>query len=240
MVSLFGWRRKAASAPTLTPRSEPRDSIRAASGSTHTLAPERRVFLGRAAYFQLIAAAALARAAEATDSLVAREAVSLATAEILSTHHGLTAELVQMRADPLEAMEQHRAELDAFAERTRSADWRETLLAVYLCDGLLIDLFVALAPGIGSDGARYAALLSRTESAEVIVGTLAREIEQEPRLAGRLALWGRRLTGDALLLARGTLNLPAERELAEIGAAAATADLVAGHTRRMDRLGLTA
>ena len=49
-------------------------------------------------------------------------------------------------------------------------------------------------------------------------------IEQNPRVASRLAMWGRRLIGDTMLVARS----------------AAFAELIGAHTRRMDALGLTA
>ena len=75
--------------------------------------------------------------------------------------------------------------------------------------------------------------------------------EADPRIAGRLALWGRRLVGEALSQAQrvaverdalasllvGGQNRPGA-DLAELGRMFAR--LTDEHTRRMDRLGLAA
>ena len=76
-------------------------------------------------------------------------------------------------------------------------------------------------------------------------------IAADPRIAGRLALWGRRLVGEALSQAQrvaverdalasllvGGHNRPGA-DLAELGRMFAR--LTDEHTRRMDRLGLSA
>lgn len=242
VVAVVSWfrRRDRQAAPRLSQRRDSRSSVRAASGSTQTLAPDRRTYLGRAAYYQLVSYQMLTGAVEHGSSLVGREAISLAAAEILGRHHGLTAELERMRADPILEMQKHTAELDAYADRIRGEEWWQAALSVYLSDGIMNDLFIALAPGLGADGARYADLLAGDEGRTVLVETLRAAVTDNPGLADRLALWGRRIIGDALLIVRSTLHLPADPDEAEVLAAAATTELIAAHTRRMDALGLTA
>jgi hypothetical protein len=88
-------------------------------------------------------------------------------------------------------------------------------------------------------------------NSEFIVERVRSAIEADPRLAGRLALWGRRLVGEALSQAQ---RVAAERDalstllvggvdrpgtdLAEIGRMLAR--LTDNHARRMAALGLAA
>jgi hypothetical protein len=87
---------------------------------------------------------------------------------------------------------------------------------------------------------------------EFVVPVIRSAIEQDPRIAGRLALWGRRLVGEALSQAqrvaadRDALTMllvgggsgRAGGDLAEIGRMFTR--LTEAHTERMGRLGLTA
>ncbi|MCY7325189.1 MAG: hypothetical protein LH605_03560, partial [Microbacteriaceae bacterium] len=60
------------------------------------------------------------------------------------------------------------------------------------------------------------------------------------RLASRLAMWGRRLVGDTLLIARSALAVPENTAPDEVRLEPVFTELIAAHTRRMDALGLTA
>jgi LPS sulfotransferase NodH len=65
-------------------------------------------------------------------------------------------------------------------------------------------------------------------------------IEANPHLASRLAMWGRRLVGDTLLMARAALALPDNTAPDDARLEPVFTELIAAHTRRMDDLGLTA
>jgi hypothetical protein len=53
-------------------------------------------------------------------------------------------------------------------------------------------------------------------------------------------MWGRRLVGDTLLVARSALHLSGNRITDEERIEPIVTELIAAHTRRMDALGLTA
>jgi len=75
----------------------------------------------------------------------------------------------------------------------------------------------------------------------VLESELSAAIEADPTLADRLALWGRALVGDTLLIARSALR--ASEAPGTAGADEVEpvfTELIADHTRRMDALGLTA
>ena len=65
-----------------------------------------------------------------------------------------------------------------------------------------------------------------------------RHIENDPRIGSRLAMWGRRLVGDTLLVARSALASHAREDQERLEPV--WTELIAAHTRRMDALGLTA
>jgi LPS sulfotransferase NodH len=86
---------------------------------------------------------------------------------------------------------------------------------------------------------RISALLSDDEAEDLLVEELREAIDGNPRLASRLAMWGRRLVGDTMLVARSALHLE-QRADGEERVEPIFTELIAAHTRRMDALGLTA
>ena len=78
----------------------------------------------------------------------------------------------------------------------------------------------------------------------MLVHELQTAIENDVALGSRLAMWGRRLVGDTLLVARSAM--PAADPGTDRGDGAEAriepvfTELIAAHTRRMDGLGLTA
>jgi LPS sulfotransferase NodH len=75
---------------------------------------------------------------------------------------------------------------------------------------------------------------------ELLAAELLAAIDANPRLAARLAMWGRRLVGDTMLVARSALKTSANHDSDEARIEPVFTELIAAHTRRMDALGLTA
>ncbi|SEN13454.1 ferritin-like fold-containing protein [Cryobacterium luteum] len=224
-----------------------------------SLAPDVRHFLGQAAYCELGEFEALARAVATAPNLAVKEGLSAAAGRALSKHHGLITEIRRRGHEPATEMAPFVVNLDEFRRKTSGADWHELLLSCYLAGGLLDDFFIRLSDGLPRDiGPRVAQLLGEDSGTDVLVHELQTAIETDRALGSRLALWGRRLVGDTLLVARSAM--PAtdlssdERADSAAGADAAAAagasaeariepvftELIAAHTRRMDGLGLTA
>jgi hypothetical protein len=145
-------------------------------------------------------------------------------------------------------MEPFRVAIDAFHERTAPSDWLEGLVKAYVGEGIGADFYREVSAFVGSD---IHALVSDVVRDEGQAGVVVREVkaamEIDPRVAGRLALYGRRMVGEALSQAQ---RVAADREpLASllIGPKADLTALVAmfgrlteAHSRRMARLGLAA
>ncbi len=203
--------------------------------------PDLLPYLGQAAYLQLEAFQTLARVVGEVDDLAAKEKIAAAAGASLSKHQGVAAEIRRRGDDPAEVMRRFADEIDGFSALTTGADWQETLLAVRVTSGLLDDFFIRLAVGLPGDvGPRIAQLLGSDGGQDGIVDVLRDAIAVDERLASRLALWGRRLVGDTLLVARSALHLSGNAVTDDERIEPIFTELIAAHTRRMDALGLTA
>lgn len=202
--------------------------------------PDLDVYLGQAAYLELSLFEGLGRAAASAPHVRAQRVTARVAGSTLDRHRGLLAEIERTGGDPTASMEPHRDSVDAFRRRTEGADWHEAILASYVAAGLLNDVFVRLAAGLSADHRdRIVRVLEAGDDESTIVAELSAAIDDDPRLASRLALWGRRLVGDTLLVARAAISASHESADDERLEPVFT-ELVAAHTRRMDALGLTA
>ena len=159
---------------------------------------------------------------------------------MLEAHEGLITEMRGAGIDPVTAMDPFRADLDDYLRRIQGQDWPETLVTCYLTGGFLTDFFTGLAAGLPSGlSSRVSLLLDIDKGQDILVAELRAAIDASARLASRLAMWGRRLVGDTMLVARSSLSiggeLPGEERIEPV-----FTELISAHTRRMDALGLTA
>ena len=112
--------------------------------------------------------------------------------------------------------------VDAFHEHTAPNDWLESLIKAYVGDGLAADFYREIAAYVdASTRELILATLENTGRSEFVVDRVRKAIEADPKVAGRLALWARRLMGEAL---RQAQRVAAERD-------ALTALLVGGVDR---------
>ena len=208
--------------------------------------------LGALAYGELTAFSRLAADADLAPTQPDKAALAgLAVAEF---HHyeALVQRLRAMGVDPEEAMAPFIAPIDAFHDRTRPSGWLEGLVKAYVGDGIATDFYREISAYVDPATQNLVrSVLQDVGQAEFAVRAVREAIAADPRIAGRLALWGRRLVGEALSQAQrvaverdalasllvGGHNRPGA-DLAELGRMFAR--LTDEHTRRMDRLGLSA
>lgn len=142
------------------------------------------------------------------------------------------------------------ADLEA---RTVPRDWWERLISTYIGFGLVLDLQRELVSGMSGRSAAIAKeALADTGLGDFVVERLAAAVSQEPQLAARLALWGRRVVGEGLGMASRLISEhvelavlagivpPGTREVSPDLLSATMGRLTSEHARRMGRLGLTA
>jgi hypothetical protein len=107
-------------------------------------------------------------------------------------------------------MKPFRAAIDQFHLHTAPSDWLEGLVKAYVGDGLANDFYREIAAYLDPDTRDL--VVSSVENAghaEFVVERVRQTIAADPSLGGRLALWGRRLMGEALTQAQ---RVAAERE----------------------------
>ena len=175
----------------------------------------------------------------------------LATAEFRH-FMALRNRLVELGADPEIAMEPFRQTLEDFHMKTKPTDWLEGLMKAFVGDGIGLDFYREISSYVDPKTRELVCeVCDDLSQAAYVVERIRTAIEEDPKVAGRLALWGRRLVGEALSQAQ---RVAAERDalaaliiggvdrpgadLAEIGRMLAR--LTDNHSRRMADLGLAA
>lgn len=208
--------------------------------------------LGVLAYAELVAFERLAYDARMAPTLEDKAALAgLATTEF--THYQLLERhLVGMGVSVEKAMAPFVVPLEAFHAQTAPSDWAESLVKAYVGDGIAADFYREVAQLL-DPAARAVVLevLADTGHAEFAVERVRQAIEADPTIAGRLALWGRRIVGEALAQAQAVCSERDALVTLLVGGVPGTgADLVElmrtfnritdAHMTRMAALGLSA
>ena len=204
------------------------------------LAPDVDTFLGQAAYLQLGFFETLSELIQTTPELAEKEALSRAAGAALTKHEALVALIRERGDDPTELMLPFREQLDAFRAATHGVRPQETMLSVHITAGMLDDFYRSLSASYGSTGSRVAAILDRDDDRDAVVGIITEAIESDAEWRSLLALWGRRLVGDTLLIARGALRPQSLDAAEEKRVEPVFTELLGAHSRRMAALGLDA
>jgi hypothetical protein len=230
------------------------EQAEAASGS---VSPAMRAavidLFGVLAYGELTAFARLAADAELAPSLSAKAALARMAVAEFGHFELLRDRLGELGADPDAAMEPFVAAIDGFHERTAPSTWLEGLVKAYVGDGIASDFYREIGAMIDPSSRELVnRVLADTGQAEFVVTAVRSAIAEDPKVAGRLALWGRRLLGEALsqgqrvaadrdalvALLVGSADSAPGTDLADM--ARMFVRLTDSHSRRMARLGLSA
>jgi tRNA-(MS[2]IO[6]A)-hydroxylase (MiaE)-like len=202
--------------------------------------------LGALAYAELTAFDRLAQDARMAPSLSGRAALAEMAAVEIGHHRRLIQRLQELGADPEQAMMPFIPALDRFHALTQPGTWLEGLIKAYVGDGMAADFYREVA-GFVDEPTRGLILdvLADSGRAAFAVREVRAAIERQPALAGRLALWARRLVGEAM---SQTQHVLAERDALTELLLAGSGDLTSiaalltritdGHAERMSALGL--
>ena len=207
--------------------------------------------LGAVSYGEISAFERLAEDARMAPTLEDKVAIATMASAEFGKVAALHARIRELGADPFAAMAPFRDPIDLFHEHTAPSDWFESLVKAYVGDGLADDFYREIAAFLDTATRDLVvASLDDEGAAEFVVDRVRAAIAAEPRLGGRLALWGRRLMGEALTQAQ---RVAAERDalsaflaggvdrpgldLAAIGRMFTR--LTERHAARMDELGLS-
>jgi tRNA-(MS[2]IO[6]A)-hydroxylase (MiaE)-like len=154
--------------------------------------------------------------------------------------------LATLGVDSTEAMSPFVGPLNAFHDSTAPADWLESLVKAYVGDGFAADFYREVAE-LMDDATQSLVgdVLDDSGHAEFAVAHVRSAIESDPAIAGRLALWARRLVGEALVQAQRVAvdrDALARLIVGDVGDLVAVGELLARltqrHGERMESLGL--
>lgn len=162
------------------------------------------------AYGEISAFERLAEDAKLAPTLEDKVAIAtMATTEF--SHVALLRDrIVELGAEPFAAMAPFRGAIDLFHAHTAPSDWYEGLIKAYVGDGLAADFYREIAAYLDTR-TRDLIIASLTDAghSQFVIDRVRAAIVADPRLGGRLALWGRRLMGEALTQAQ---RVAAERD----------------------------
>jgi catechol 2,3-dioxygenase-like lactoylglutathione lyase family enzyme len=202
--------------------------------------------LAAVGYGEISAFERLAEDAKLAPSLEDKLVLATFASQQIGKVASLRTRLEELGADPFAAMESFRDGFEAFHAHTAPSDWWEGLVKAYVGDGLANDFYREIAAFLDPDTRDLVLTsLEDTGHAGFVVERVRAGIAEDPRLAGRLALWGRRLVGEAI---SQTQHVLADRDSLTRLLVAGTGDLSGvgalieritdKHAERMRALGL--
>jgi 1,2-phenylacetyl-CoA epoxidase catalytic subunit len=130
---------------------------------------------------------------------------SMAAAEM--AHYELLRDALENRGvDVVSAMAKYTVALDRYHRLTTPSTWLEALVKTYVGDALAADLYLAIADGLPDEVAAVVrATLSETVHSQFVVAEVRAAVTTSTRQRSRLALWSRRLLGEAITQAQYVL-----------------------------------
>ena len=201
--------------------------------------------LGALAYGELSAFERMASDSRMAPDLRDRSALSAFAAGEFAHFQQLCQYLSTWGSSPRRRWRPTSTALDTFHDLTAPADWLESLVKAYVGDGIARDFYREASAYLdppSRDLVRQ--VLGDVGHAAFAVDRVRAAIAADPRVGGRLALWARRLVGEALTQAQ---RVAVEREGLVALLASGASDLaelgrlfqrvIDGHSERMRSLG---
>lgn len=119
-------------------------------------------------------------------------------------HFAMLQDTLEARGvDVLPAMTRYAPALEQYHRLTTPSTWLEALVKTYVGDALAADLYLAIADSLPAEVADVVrAVLAETGHSQFVVAEVRSAVTASGRQRSRLALWSRRLLGEAITQAQ--------------------------------------
>lgn len=130
---------------------------------------------------------------------------SMAAAEM--GHYDLLRDALERRGvEVVAAMAKFAPVIDNYHRLTTPSTWLEALVKTYIGDALAADFYLEIADGLPDEVADVVReVLSATGHSQFVVAEVRKAVSSSARQRSRLALWSRRLLGEAITQAQYVL-----------------------------------
>ncbi|HYO03066.1 MAG TPA: ferritin-like fold-containing protein [Mycobacterium sp.] len=130
---------------------------------------------------------------------------SMAAAE-MNHYELLRVALAKRGVDIVPAMAKYASALENYHRLTMPSTWLEALVKTYIGDALAADFYLEIADALPDDAADVVrAVLAETGHSQFVVAEVKAAIAASDKQRHRLALWSRRLLGEAITQAQYVL-----------------------------------
>ena len=217
------------------------------------LTPSPDLYLARLSYLMETASEVLSEQSHSAPAERLAKHQSELAVKYLNRSKTLDQMLVKLGVDPIQAKDSVAESVEQFHQYTLGRGWYENLIRLHIGYGILEDLYSRLSKGLSpARRVQVETLLSDAALSKYAESTLIAAIKTQPQLGHQLALFARAIVADVLLEVRNSVSL--EKLSTSTGAGSKedaareafkileplTTELIAGHSQRMDALGLTA
>ena len=155
--------------------------------------------LGVLAYGELMAFERMAADSALAPTIMDKAALAKHAAAEEAHFETLKQHLEGMGVDPATAMTPFVRALEDFHAQTAPSDWLEGLAKAYVGDAIAADFYAEVAQQLDSHTREVVLeVVGETGFGEYAADQLEAAVSSDPRVAGRIALWSRRIVGAAL------------------------------------------
>lgn len=209
--------------------------------------------LGALAYGELVGFFTIVHDADDAPDIGLRMQLAEVAVSEYGEYQQLTTRIVELGGEPEKVMAPFAKSFDDWHQRTRPSSWLEGLMKIYTGNSMAEDFYREMAQYVDPQTRQLVAeVVGRGRHVDFAATRLRDAIQQDAKVAGRLALFGRRMVGEALTQAQ---HVAADRDamtalLIADGTGGGGADLAElarmfariteRHTERMEALGLSA
>ena len=152
---------------------------------------------------ELFAFETLARDAALASTLATKAALGAIACREYEHFAMVSAKLIELGADPEESIGAYVPIMTEFHRKTAPRDLLEGLMKAYVGHGISADFGREISRFVSPDTQDFVAnILADDDRTELVVSYIQDFLREDPGAAGRLALWGRRLMGEALAQAQ--------------------------------------